>query len=465
MARARDNDVTRAGGPAKGVAGKAPAEPSADPNERTDPSSSSKRRARRAAEAPQRIPSTARYRPTPEDTNSILPRRLRTRAARERPNEGPAETRGFADPAPRRDTTPAGPTGSGKAESDPWTVPQAVRDRFTQDGHRFYFPDGAPAFRDHGRKLSTPSENTEVIHSLIEIAHARGWQHITVAGTERFRQEAWRQARLAGLSVRGYRASEPERAALIRALGRNAESARAPGAASPDSISVDVRGASGGEPSAVKEPTERPRAARLLTGKLLDHGREPYRFDPHEAMSYFVRLQTAEGPRTIWGQDLQRALEKSLTQPQIGDEIAMRRTGADAVTVKRRERDGAGHVLQERDLATRRHRWVLEKAEFFAQREAAAEMLRNPSIHPRQGVAQHPELAGTYLHLHAAEIAARTIRDPQDRQKFVALIRSALAASVAAGEPLQPVRLRERRAAERSADRASLERDPAPVRG
>ena len=108
-----------------------------------------------------------------------------------------------------------------RADTDPWTVPQSVRDRFVQDGHRFFFPDGAPAFRDLGRRLTTVSENTQVVHSLIQIAHSRGWTEVTVTGTERFRQEAWRQARLAGLGVRGYRPSEAEQAQLVRALGRN----------------------------------------------------------------------------------------------------------------------------------------------------------------------------------------------------------------------------------------------------
>lgn len=464
MARAKKTDATLASESPKSVVGDAPPESASGPNGPSD-APSPKRRAPRSASEGKSLGSAGKHRPTADDTNSILPRRLRMRAARGRHVEDAAEKTDSGDALPRRDAALTGAPLSGKAQSDPWTVPQSVRDRFTQDGHRFYFPDGAPAFRDHGRRLSTPSENTEVIHSLIQIAQVRGWQHITVAGTERFRQEAWRQGRLAGLSVRGYRASEVERAALIRALGRNTEDGRPPGAASPDTISAVEPAGAGGDAPAVKEPTERPRAARLLTGKLLDHGRETYRFDPREAMSYFVRLKTPDGPRTIWGKDLQRALEKSLTQPQIGDEIAMRRTGADAVTVKRRERDGEGHVLQERDLATQRHRWVVEKHEFFAQREAAAEVLRNPSIHPRKGVNQHPELAGTYLNLHAAEIAARTIRDPQDRQKFVALIRSALAQSVATGEPLQPVRLRERSAAKRSALGPSLEREPSPVRG
>ena len=71
----------------------------------------------------------------------------------------------------------------------------------------------------------------------------------------------------------------------------------------------------------------------------------------------------------------------------------------------------------------------------------------------------HPELAGTYLYLRGAqEIATKRIRDPQDRKKFVALVRSALADSVERGEPLPPVRLRERRP-----DRTA-EREPAPTR-
>lgn len=102
---------------------------------------------------------------------------------------------GDAAPAPSASQGPAtatsGPPGLSRAESDPWTVPQSVRDRFVQDGHRFYFPDGAPAFKDLGRKLTTASENTQVVHSLIEIAHSRGWTAVTVTATERFRQGAW----------------------------------------------------------------------------------------------------------------------------------------------------------------------------------------------------------------------------------------------------------------------------------
>ncbi|MGH7108597.1 MAG: LPD7 domain-containing protein, partial [Acetobacteraceae bacterium] len=62
------------------------------------------------------------------------------------------------------------PVAEGSSPADPWALPQGVRDRFVQDKRRFYFPDGAAAFRDHGKRLTTASENTEVIHSLVDIA-------------------------------------------------------------------------------------------------------------------------------------------------------------------------------------------------------------------------------------------------------------------------------------------------------
>jgi hypothetical protein len=335
-------------------------------------------------------------------------------------------------------------------------VPQSVRDRFTQDGHRFYFPDGAPAFRDHGRKLSSSSENTEVIHSLVEIARSRGWQDITVGGTERFRQEAWRQARLAGLTVRGYKPSEAERASVIRALSRRDEVASAEGSPPPT------------DPNASRPPTtpgpDPRRRGEPIVGKLLDHGRESFRFDPHEEMSYFVRLATPSGERTIWGKDLERAVHDSLTQPQIGDQVALARTGAQNVTVKRRERNAAGEVLSERELTTHKNRWVVEKTEFFEERAAAAAVLRDSRVEAREAVKERPQLAGTYVKLKAAEIAAQRIRDPQDQARFVGLVRGALADAVARGEPLEPVRLRDRSQPPRRVGRQDRELEPARAR-
>ena len=49
-----------------------------------------------------------------------------------------------------------------ESAEDHQTVPDHVRRRFVQVGRKYYFPDGARAFTDRGRRLTTPSENTEV---------------------------------------------------------------------------------------------------------------------------------------------------------------------------------------------------------------------------------------------------------------------------------------------------------------
>jgi hypothetical protein len=391
------------------------------------------------------------------------------RAARE-----PAVNAIEASPNPKKTRTPAADAsavaGNGsapnegssassplkRADSDPWTVPEAVRDRFVQDGHRFYFPDGAPAFRDQGRRLTTGSENTQVIRSLIEIAHSRGWTEVTVTGTDRFREEAWRQARLEGLNVRGYRPNDEQQAQLIRALGRKRL---------PDSTERDVIAADGTIPATpayqASQTADRPAgsdARERIAGKLLDHGRDTYRHDPNEEPSYFVRLQTHDGVREIWGKDIERAVAKSLTQPQVGEEVVLQRTGGDAVTVKRQGRDAEGN-RSARDVDTYRNRWAIEKKEFFEQRAVTARIVRDEAIGPREAVQQHPELAGTYLNLRAAELASKRLRDPEDQQRFVAQVRGALADEIERGEPLQPVRLRERRAPQQTNIREALGRD------
>jgi hypothetical protein len=393
-----------------------------------------------------------------EEVNSIRPARVRQRAQRPiaawEADSGPRETRESQEERPQRPQANAG-----KAESDPWTVPQQVRDRFVQDGHRFYFRDGSPAFRDHGRRLSTASENTKLIASLIDIARWRGWQEITVEGTERFRREAWHQARLIDLAVRGYKPTVAEHTAMIRALSHKGETPDVPNPSSSPSSPSEPRPPAPSELPVPGAGARKP-SDQLIVGRLLGHGREAYRFDRHQEMSYFVRIETSQGERTFWGKDLARALEQSLTQPKIGDEVALRRTGSEPVTVKRRALDTQGQVLKEEDLATQRHRWSVEKREFFEAREKAAEILRNPSIESREGTRGHPVLVGSYLNLHAAELAARVMRDPEDRKKFMTLVRNALADTIARGEPLQPVRLRER-------SPAQPEREPeqARVRG
>jgi putative DNA primase/helicase len=322
---------------------------------------------------------------------------------------------------------------------DHQTVPDHVRRRFVQVGRKYYFPDGARAFTDRGRRLTTPSENTEVIRSLVTIAQARGWNEIVVRGTDSFRREAWFAARLMGLDVRGYRPTDIEQARLVRTLA-----SRQPG--------VDERSAEAQPPRGPAHGSRGERASRrsagpeLVTGRLIEHGRAPFQHDRHQPMSYFVKIETAQGERVIWGVDFERAFGESVTKPKAGDDIGLRAVRKDSVTVKTTKRDKTGKVIGEQDLDALRNRWIVEKRAFFDARTAAAEAVRNDRFPARDAVKAHPELVGTYLQIRAAELAAKKLKDPQDRVRFVSTVRRELADSVARGEPAPRVKLRERAA-------------------
>lgn len=353
-------------------------------------------------------------------------------------------------------------------------VPEEIRQRFVQVGHRYHFPDGTRAFTDHGKRLTSPSENTEVIKSLVMIAQARGWSDIAVSGTDRFKKEAWFAARLVGLDVRGYSPTEFEQSRLVRSLARSQPPnqpleptipPRSP-STSPSREREGALPAVDARAAATSESRERERS--LQVGRLVDHGAAPYRHDPRNDPSYFVRIETPSGEREIWGVDLQRAVTESLTHPRIGDQIGVRAVRRDSVKVRRPELDAEGRVIGRSAVDTHRNGWIVEKREFFRERAHAARVLRDASVDRQQAVKQHPELLGTYLQLHAAELAAKTLRNPEDRQRFMTSVRAALADSVSRGEPLPPVPLKEpahRRRESRVPEKSETPtRDNAPMR-
>ncbi|MBB6095022.1 hypothetical protein HNQ60_003909 [Povalibacter uvarum] len=353
-------------------------------------------------------------------------------------------------------------------------MPDEIKQRFVQVGNKYHFPDGARAFTDHGNRLTSPSENSEVIKSLITIAQARAWSDVTLSGSDRFKKEAWFAARLANLDVRGYSPTEFEQGRLVRALARAQAPARQ--SAAPDQPPSSLLSRDGGahiaprdgDARAKESPAPRERQRTLQIGRFVDHGAAPYLHDPRNATSYFVRIETPDGERDIWGVDLQRALKDSLTRPQIGDEIGVRALRRDTVKVYRPEHDAEGRVVGEKAHDAHRNAWIVEKRDFFRERVQAARVLRDPNVDRQAAVKQHPELLGTYLQLHAAELAAKTLRDPEDQRRFVASVRTALADSVARGEPLATVPLKEtavqrRQPRARSAP-AAPERDAAPTR-
>lgn len=374
---------------------------------------------------------------------------IRETVTRQAARETPTATR---TAGVRREAVREGEPKSSKSadQATAQAIPKEFQQRFVQVGRKYYFPDGAHAFTDRGRRLTTPSENTEVIRSLVQIAQARGWSDITVSGTERFRREAWFMARTAGLEVRGYKPTEFQHERLIRAMARK-----------PALRPREKQTKAAPPTETTTPPASRRRGDPLvIVGRLVDYGRAPYRHDRKEPMSFFVKLEADGKERVLWGVDLERALRESKSAPQLGEEIGIQPLGRESVVVKAQERDAEGRVTAERPLDTHRNHWLIEKREYFGRREIVAATLRDEGVSPRDAVRRDPALVGSYLALRGAEEFARQkFRDPDDQKRFVESVRQSLAQSAARGEPTAGPKLRSDPRRDRPADR---EGRPAP---
>ena len=111
---------------------------------------------------------------------------------------------------------------------------------------------------------------------------------------------------------------------------------------------------------------------------LIEHGAAPYRHDAAKGASYFVKLQTREGEREIWGVDLKRAMVASQSQPTMGDTVVLRRVGQESVTLSA---GAQGELLKDEPRQARRNRYVIETREFM---EARGELARVVRIRPCQ---------------------------------------------------------------------------------
>lgn len=192
----------------------------------------------------------------------------------------------------------------------------------------------------------------------------------------------------------------------------------------------------------------RRRGEDLLIGRLAAHGKANYQYRSDEEPSYFVKVLTSRGPRTLWGKDLERALRDAESQPKVGDLIGARRQSREAVTVTQRLRDEQGNVIAQSERAAHRSVWVVEKVTYFAERARLARRVRDDQVDAKATVKARPELRSAFLSVRAAEeFAKQKLPNPEDRERFLELIRDVLAGSIQKGTPLPDVRLKDPRGA------------------
>jgi hypothetical protein len=172
----------------------------------------------------------------------------------------------------------------------------------------------------------------------------------------------------------------------------------------------------------------------LTVGKLIDHGRARHEFHARGHPSYYLKILTDDGPRTIWGRGLERALQKSRTQPQLNDVIGIRENNIAPVSFITRTRNAEGLVVATRQTDTPRPHWVVEKLEDFDLRAAAARAFRDPTLSRREAVINHRELADAYRLLDTAhQYAVGRWQNPKTRETFVVAVREMFALAIERG--------------------------------
>ncbi|NBB13570.1 LPD7 domain-containing protein [Pseudomonas sp. SLFW] len=351
----------------------------------------------------------------------------------------------------REGDNPAEPIRFNKeaAQARAQAIPDHVKSRFVQVDNKFYFPDKSPAFDDKGQKLATKSENQEVIASMVDIAKARGWEKITVRGSEEFRRAAWLEASMNGLEVSGYKPTAIEKAHLAKLVketaqensievGTQREKAAGKRSLTPPAgervAPLQETPAKGDRPADLPRMKDFSMREGAVSGQLLDHGKANYQFNDKKDQSYFVKVMTESGERTIWGKDLERAMRDSQAKP--GETIGLEKVETKGVVAKEKVFDDQGKVVGSRDVDAIRNTWKVgsvDKAKAFVYGDRS------------EVVNKHPDLAPAYGTVAAAhKFAEKTWPNSKEEQeRFVAVAQLAMAERIAHGDPVPAPKLRE----------------------
>lgn len=199
----------------------------------------------------------------------------------------------------------------------------------------------------------------------------------------------------------------------------------------------------------------RGRRGEVITGRLQEHGKANYQFEPNGSPSYYLKILTSRGPETLWGTDLERAILRSASQPKVGAIVGVQRVGSEAVTIPPRN----GERTTDRQRTFYRARWRVEQVTYLVKSARAAERAVKTRLEERRAMAERPELRSAFISLRVAqEYAERNIRDERDRELFVSRVKAVMAASVRNVKRVPEPRIVEHKPP--SAERSSRRDDP-----
>jgi hypothetical protein len=250
---------------------------------------------------------------------------------------------------------PIEPTSAGtgsdyqrRRSTDAGDLPEGMEARYLVErrrllGEQRYYEnasDAKPAFRDKGDRLIADNNSRDLIRDMVDIAEHRGWDRITVSGSEEFRREVWRAGALRGIDVDGYKPKPRE----VQEIGRTRDqqdtraNTTASGAANARPRR-STREVSDSPPDAVDAPgaTKGPGPARAdfavgVSGRLNDVGEAHYGGKPGAKITPYADIVLADGRQErAWGVGLPTALREAGVG--VGDVVLLRRLGTERVQV------------------------------------------------------------------------------------------------------------------------------------
>lgn len=238
---------------------------------------------------------------------------------------------------------------SGRTQADGAQDMYTKRARFSQNVHYLDKSSDKTVFVDAGKSINLRRHGMSEagVSVALDLARERFGSTLTIKGSEEFKRTIVDVAATRGLDVHftdpqmNRRLAERKAELAIEQEGLTIErgTATAPAAVPAQAIAPQVAS---------------PALATVIKGKLLEHGAAPYQNDPTKDESYFLKLQTEQGERTLWGKDFKQLMEQG--QYQAGERIALRDHGTEAVAVTHQHADGS----TEQKTAQRRS-WSVER--------------------------------------------------------------------------------------------------------
>lgn len=225
---------------------------------------------------------------------------------------------------------------------------RSLEEKFVKDGQHYHFKENGDvrAFKEENKALTTKFESDVVVRGMVDAAQMKGWKGINVEGTDDFKRLAWLEAARRDMTVTGYTPSEHDKRKLEELQLNRVEK-------------LDERKPTLNTP--INEPTSRttPTTERAFE-KVVGMGKDHYRFDKDESMSYYLKMRSDDGrERVVWGKDLERAASEMNVKE--GDYIRLQVTQKTPVQVTANVRDADNHVVGKEVVTSRLNGWTIEK--------------------------------------------------------------------------------------------------------